>query len=619
MSLERKLSLLLAAVVAVILVITLILTKSELTSSAERATTERMTRSVQGIATGTETGVLERSRAVMQAARDPQLVRQLASGAATPTIPAFTALRTRDSTNAHEIWTRDGTPVVHDGRPIADAERAMAFADLPALLARAARTDSAVITRFYEWGGDVHFWRVARVRDGRRTIGFLAVQGRATSPRGAVETMRAVLGDPVLFHLRNADGDFWAAAPGTPTSRPVRRDSTATARYDILPDGRRMLVAEAPIRGTPWLAVLHNPAEVVLGPVRTIVLRLALAGILLALIGSAIAYAYGVKVSRPVVALTEAAEQLARGERSGRVPVQEGDEVGRLGAAFNNMADRIEEAAESLRRRTEEAERANRAKADFLAMMSHELRTPLNAISGYSDLLTAGVYGPLTPKQADALARIARNQEHLLTLINSVLQFARIDAGQVQYDIRPVSVMEVVHGLEPLIEPQALAKNLGFSRRIHAGLVVRADTDKLRQVLINLLANAIKFTPAGGHISVEAEGGAETVHIRVADTGSGIAPDHLPRVFDPFVQEARALNRPQEGVGLGLAISRDLVRGMGGELTATSVLGQGSTFTVTLPRGEPAAPVPVEGGEEAVRGEAPAEPRVPALEHHRNG
>ena len=229
------------------------------------------------------------------------------------------------------------------------------------------------------------------------------------------------------------------------------------------------------------------------------------------------------------------------------------------------------------------AERASRAKSDFLATMSHELRTPLNAIGGYVELLELGIRGPITDAQRDDLSRIQRSQRHLLGLINDVLNFARLEANGVTYNLQDVSLRATVNAVEPLVEPQLRKKSLRWARPEPSDDVhVRADEDKLRQVLLNLVANAIKFTPISGEITLTWEPSTDMVRLHVADTGSGIPADRLDDIFAPFVQIERRLNSAHEGAGLGLAISRDLARGMGGDLTVASTLGLGSTFTLSL-------------------------------------
>jgi signal transduction histidine kinase len=217
--------------------------------------------------------------------------------------------------------------------------------------------------------------------------------------------------------------------------------------------------------------------------------------------------------------------------------------------------------------------------------MSHELRTPLNAISGYAELMELGVHGPVTEQQRADLARIQASQRHLLGLINQVLNYTRIDAGAVRYDLADVPVAEALAAAEALVLPQVRAKGLAYAMgSVPPILAVRADREKLQQILLNLLGNAIKFTEAGGEVRVTCTGDDATVAIAVADTGVGIAPEKLASIFDPFVQVDQRLTRPHEGVGLGLAISRDLAGGMGGDLTVKSAPGSGSVFTLTLPR-----------------------------------
>jgi PAS domain S-box-containing protein len=247
---------------------------------------------------------------------------------------------------------------------------------------------------------------------------------------------------------------------------------------------------------------------------------------------------------------------------------------------------------ESEREARREAEGANRAKAEFLATMSHELRTPLNAIGGYAELLELGIHGPVTDAQRVALERIQRSQRHLLGLIAGVLDYSRLEAGAVTYHLADVPVAEAVSEAEVLVAPQLRAKGLGYAwSGAPPGLCVRADREKLQQILLNLLSNAVKFTHArdgtAGRIEVacaaEGTGPGARVRIHVRDTGAGISADKLTHVFEPFVQVDQRLTRPSEGVGLGLAISRDLAHGMGGDLTVESAPGVGSTFTLVLP------------------------------------
>jgi PAS domain S-box-containing protein len=247
-------------------------------------------------------------------------------------------------------------------------------------------------------------------------------------------------------------------------------------------------------------------------------------------------------------------------------------------------------AEEELRRAHEAEAHANRAKSEFLAVMSHELRTPLNAIGGHIQLIEMGVHGPVSEAQRDALERVQRSQRHLLALINDVLNLARIDTGHVDYQLSEVPLEAAVAEVKAMVEPLLTASRLhcelaGSPYAPDPPIVVRADREKLQQILFNLLSNAIKFTPAGGRITVEAVAldGQPMASVKVTDSGDGIPSAKLESIFEPFVQLG---GRPAgaAGLGLGLSISRDLARGMGGDLKATSEPGNGATFTLSLPR-----------------------------------
>jgi len=270
----------------------------------------------------------------------------------------------------------------------------------------------------------------------------------------------------------------------------------------------------------------------------------------------------------------------------GRAKAQR-DESGKIIRWFGSNTD-IEESKrtqQELQRLTSEALEANRAKSDFLAAMSHDLRTPLNAIGGYAQLIEMGVRGPVTEEQKADLARIQRSKNHLDRLVSDVLSFAKIGAGRIELRIDSISVKNLVGSVVDMIRPQLIQKQLTLAPvSVSLDLKITADLDKTQQILLNLLANALKFTPPGGTISIATSCDDTTVSIAVGDTGIGVPEDQLDRIFEPFAQAKRALVAGDAGVGLGLAISRQLARAMDGELKVRSEVGSGSVFTLTLPR-----------------------------------
>jgi signal transduction histidine kinase len=236
---------------------------------------------------------------------------------------------------------------------------------------------------------------------------------------------------------------------------------------------------------------------------------------------------------------------------------------------------------------TAEAQRASQVKSEFLGHVSHELRTPLDLIGGYIDLLDLEIHGPLNEAQHSDLDRIRRSQQHLLVMIKDILNFMQMESGKLSYHIADLPTHTVVSDAVAAVEPLLIQKQLVHRVISDSGIVVRADADRIHQILVNLLTNAIKFTSPGGEITVESHATEDTAYISVTDTGIGIPADRLDAVFEPFVQATSSLTEESGGVGLGLAISRRLARAMHGDVTAQSTLGQGSRFSLSLPLAQP--------------------------------
>ena len=237
----------------------------------------------------------------------------------------------------------------------------------------------------------------------------------------------------------------------------------------------------------------------------------------------------------------------------------------------------------------DQALEATRAKSVFLANMSHELRTPLNAVIGFSDVLSQQMFGPLNARQTEYLEDIRTSGQHLLALINDVLDLAKVEAGRLELDSSEFSLREALESVGMMVRERARSLGIGLDAVIAPEIgIVRADERKIKQVVLNLLSNAVKFTPAGGRVELGARPEGDGIVVTVRDTGVGIAPADQARVFEEFAQARSAATREQEGTGLGLTLSKNFVELHGGRIWVESEVGKGSTFSFTLPQRRPA-------------------------------
>jgi PAS domain S-box-containing protein len=262
-----------------------------------------------------------------------------------------------------------------------------------------------------------------------------------------------------------------------------------------------------------------------------------------------------------------------------------------LNARVAQRTRELELALEGEQTARQEAEAANRIKTELFARLSHEFRTPLHAVSGYLEILQQNIHGGLTSDQRRDVERIHQAQEHLMTLVNMILDFAKLEGGPIELSMAEIPIEETLRGAEALVEPQFAKKGVAYTH--HSGnpsLTVFADRDKVQQIVLNLLANAMRFTPAGGSVDLDWRIEDESLFVRVRDTGPGIAEDKTEQIFEPFVQLREPGSVPSGGTGLGLPISRDLARAMGGNVSVQSTVGRGSAFTLVLPLRKHALP-----------------------------
>ncbi|HWH39909.1 MAG TPA: sensor histidine kinase [Usitatibacter sp.] len=352
-------------------------------------------------------------------------------------------------------------------------------------------------------------------------------------------------------------------------------------------EGGDVLISAALIPATQWLVVAEQPRREVLQAMYdslTRTLTVMGIGLLVALVSG---YVLARRLAQPILEVQRGAEKIAGGNFSTRIGIRTGDEVEALAREFNRMADQLQGYTTGLEQRvaekTAELEMANRHKSEFLANMSHELRTPLNAVIGFSDVLREEMFGPLNAKQLEYVADIHLSGQHLLSLINDILDLSKVEAGRMQLDVHPFDVRAAVENCATLIRERALRGRLRFSCEAGRGTDSwRGDERKFKQVVINLLSNAVKFTPPGGEVALQAGVEDGALVLRVRDTGIGIDPEDQQAIFEEF-RQARMSSRRAEGTGLGLALSRRLVELHGGTLTVESRPGQGSVFTARFP------------------------------------
>ena len=278
----------------------------------------------------------------------------------------------------------------------------------------------------------------------------------------------------------------------------------------------------------------------------------------------------------PIQSIDGRLAAIASGDFEGHVDVENRDELGALAANVNRMNDQ-------LRSVYAELEEASRHKSEFLANMSHELRTPLNAIIGFSQVLRDEMVGPVNAKQAEYLDDITSSGNHLLSLINDVLDLSKVEAGQIELDVHPFSLREALERGVVMVRERATEDGVSVAFAPDPEVdVVDGDERRIKQVIFNLLSNAVKFTPAGGEVDVSALRVNGEVRVSVADTGPGIAPEDRDRIFEEFQQSESGLEQ-KEGTGLGLALSKRFVELHGGRIWVESEVGRGSTFTFALP------------------------------------
>jgi len=330
-------------------------------------------------------------------------------------------------------------------------------------------------------------------------------------------------------------------------------------------------------RAVPWTVFYMMPEEVLNAQLAVLTdSKLRFAGVII-LLALAMGALFAAVILRPIRSLSAATEALASGDLGARVSMQRKDELGDLGASFNAMAGRIQ---------NRQIKEAGRLESEFLANLSHELRTPLNSIIGFAQLLHDGDVGPVESKQQEFLGDILTSGRHLLQLINDVLDLSKVEAGKMEFRPESVDLGRIFAEVSSILRTTSAKREIRVDSSVSPELdAIVVDAARFKQVLYNYLSNALKFTPRGGKVSVRAlPEGASQFRLEVEDTGVGIAPENIERLFTEFQQLGAGAAKRHGGTGLGLALTKRLVEAQGGSVGVRSTPGKGSTFNVVLPR-----------------------------------
>lgn len=602
-SLERRLPLTIGGLLAAVVIVLGIAAYREVRQSSLESAQQRLATVANAINDALSSGMTNRGNAFLGIARTSSTREALANAApaSVDTVHRrLAALRGREGRAllATELRTATGQVVVSTAT---DSVNSLDEAALHSLIASIG-TDSVAMGPLYSVGDALHYWVLVPVDDGDRRMGYIA-ERRLFRPQRAEAQLRTLTGHEIDLFFTTRSGEVWATSEGNPVPPPLDV-TTVDSIFSGEVAGETMLGRLASVPGTDWVLVYLIPEAGIIARAVALAKRTLPFSLGLLLIGAFAGWLITRGVTRPLRNLASAADSIAAGDYSRRVEQPRDQELQQLASAFNRMAERVGASHDELASRNEElraaqaeaiaarnaseqtrveAQRANEAKTAFLAMMSHELRTPLSAIGGYTEILQLGLRGSLNDTQQNDLERIRSNQVHLLTIINDMLDLSQIESGQLSVHCEPVPLDEVLTQVEPIVGPLVSKKRLSYEVDASVrSLAVHADRERLRQVLVNLISNAARYSESGGTIRVHSSSVNGRIAIHVSDTGIGIPAEKLDAIFEPFVQVDAGPTRRSGGTGLGLPISRRLAEAMSGTLLVTSEVGVGSTFTLEL-------------------------------------
>ena len=469
-------------------------------------------------------------------------------------------------------------------------------------------------------GAIVYWLTLPLTGSAEETEGWIVQRRNVGDVRATGDAFEALLGGGIRLLIGSANDSIWIdLSSGATLEMPIGGVVVGEPYHFRDPGIGEMLAVAGPLPEVSRVVQADMPMAEVLARPRSFLEDVAVLGAALTVLAVLIGWVSSGRLTGPLQDLVEAADAMAAGDYKPRVEPNGTDEIGRLARAFNTMGQQVAGADEALRSKLEEVQRlaqsleeanvaaeraraeaqeASRVKSEFLAVMSHEIRTPINVVVSYVELLKTGVPDQPTEKQRHYLQRIDHSSQLLVWLLNDLLDFSRLESGQVHVEMEAGSALIAIRNAVAALEPLAEGKGIELSCPCGEDVRFYADPQRVQQIVLNLLSNAIKFTPRGGSVAVTCAASAagpdgkearETpwARIDVADTGVGIPADQIPRMFEPFVRgEAEGVGDAARGAGLGLAISQRLAAMMSGAITVDSVRGQGTRFTLWLPAAE---------------------------------
>jgi signal transduction histidine kinase len=535
----------------------------------------------------TSAGIAQRTATFYRVTNQPEVKAALLEGYWAPAESVLTRLEVRsDSGLTVVLLDASQRPFGYVGT-VAPPEMA---AQIPLAVELATAQDTlAAVSPIFPDGGRGYTWTAAAVRESGRTIGYVA-QLRRVGSGSATAPLRSLIGaqNIVLFANREqVESGPWATLEGAIVPGPTRR-STRFGAPTHERAGEWLIAHYDTVPGTPYSIIIETPLSHTRERALQFLLSTGFFSLVLLALGTLFGWQVSRRYTRPIRELNRATAAIADKDYEKRAPVDRTDELGELASAFNHMAAEIQKNVQEAEASKTEAMRANRAKSEFLANMSHEIRTPINAILGYTNLMEMGLAGPLNEQQRTQLRRVRLSGQHLLSLIDDLLDFTRLENAHVTLQLCVASAQDSVQTALTVTEPGAANKNVELTVDVKPETQYVGDPKRVEQILVNLIGNAIKFTQGGGRVRVECRsidpnGQFSLTEFAVEDTGIGIPADRISSIFEPFVQVQSGYTRRHGGSGLGLSISSRLAVLMGGHVTVQSQEGVGSRFTLTLP------------------------------------